>query len=524
MATGVGENSYNQKYYLGLDIGSVSLNTVILDDKFTVIEEHYDYVHGKPFDVLLERLSSVLEKYSPASIEGLALTGTGGKLAAGLTGGLFVNEIIAQATSAGRLYPDAKTVIEIGGEDSKLIVLEKDPSEDHARLVDFEMNSICAAGTGSFLDQQARRIGVPIINEFGEMAMRSVNPPRIAGRCSVFAKSDMIHHQQIATPLHDIVAGLCFALARNFRSTVARSKEIKKPVIFAGGVAANKGMVRAFREVLDLGENELIIPLHHASMGAIGAVMYAHANGLQMNHFRGLSELETYLKNSTTTFVSLPQLKESEAVYNKEVRFRKNGSEKIKVYLGIDVGSLSTNVVLIDEKHNVIARRYLPTAGKPLEAIQQGMTEIYEEVGEHVEVIGAGTTGSGRYLTGDFIGADTIQNEITAQATAAIDYDPTVDTIFEIGGQDSKYISIENGVVVDFEMNKVCAAGTGSFLEEQAEKLNIKIVEEFGCMALKSESPVKMGDRCTVFMESDLNSFMQKGLKMIIWWVASHTQ
>ena len=513
MVSGTGENSNSHKYYLGLDIGSVSLNTVILDDKFTVIEEHYDYVYGKPFDVLLERLSSVLEKYSPASIEGLALTGTGGKLAAGLTGGLFVNEIIAQATSAGRLYPDAKTVIEIGGEDSKLIVLEKDPSEDHARLVDFEMNSICAAGTGSFLDQQARRIGVPIINEFGEMAMRSVNPPRIAGRCSVFAKSDMIHHQQIATPLHDIVAGLCFALARNFRSTVARSKEIKKPVIFAGGVAANKGMVRAFREVLDLGENELIIPLHHASMGAIGAVMYAHSNGLDMDHFKGLTELEAYLKNNSTTFVSLPQLKESEAVYNKEVRFRKNGSEKIKVFLGIDVGSLSTNVVLIDEKHNVVARRYLPTAGKPLEAIQRGMTEIYDEVGEHVEVIGAGTTGSGRYLTGDFIGADTIQNEITAQATAAIDYDPTVDTIFEIGGQDSKYISIENGVVVDFEMNKVCAAGTGSFLEEQAEKLDIKIVEEFGCMALKSESPLKMGDRCTVFMESDLNSFMQKGAK-----------
>ena len=141
------------------------------------------------------------------------------------------------------------------------------------------------------------------------------------------------------------------------------------------------------------------------------------------------------------------------------------------------------------------------------------MTEIFDEVGENITVLGAGTTGSGRYLTGDFIGADIIVNEITAQATAAIDFDPTVDTIFEIGGQDSKYISIENGVVVDFEMNKVCAAGTGSFLEEQAEKLNINIVEEFGCMALKSDCPVKLGDRCTVFMESDLNSFMQKGAR-----------
>lgn len=499
--------------YIGLDIGSVSLNTVVLDEHYTILEDHYDYVHGKPFEVLHERLTYILSKYASDTITGFALTGTGGKLASELIGGLFVNEIIAQANSAGRLYPDAKTVIEIGGEDSKLIILERDPADDYAKLVDFEMNSICAAGTGSFLDQQAKRIGVPIIREFGEMAMKSVNPPRIAGRCSVFAKSDMIHHQQIATPLHDIVAGLCFALARNFRSNVARSKEIRKPVIFSGGVAANIGMVRAFREVLDLSENELIIPPHHASMGAIGAVMYGHSNRMQMNHFRGLKELEAYLKKTSSAFVSLPQLKESEALYNKEVSFKKNGTEKLPVYLGIDVGSLSTNVVLIDEKHNVIARRYLPTAGKPLVAIQQGLTEIYDEVGDFVEVIGAGTTGSGRYLTGDFIGADTIQNEITAQATAAIDYDPTVDTIFEIGGQDSKYISIENGVVVDFEMNKVCAAGTGSFLEEQAEKLNIKIVEEFGCMALKSEAPVKLGDRCTVFMESDLNTFMQKGAK-----------
>jgi predicted CoA-substrate-specific enzyme activase len=505
--------SNESKLFLGLDIGSTSLNTVVMDMQHNIIEDYYDYVHGRPFNVLNTRLDSILEKHPASSIAGIAVTGTGGKIATELIGGTFVNEIIAQATSSGKFYPDARTVIEIGGEDSKLILLEKDPSNGHSRLVDFEMNSICAAGTGSFLDQQARRIGVPIETEFGQMSLRSVDPPRIAGRCSVFAKSDMIHHQQIATPLHDIVAGLCFALARNFRSNVARSKEIKKPVIFSGGVAANIGMVRAFREVLDLTENELIIPEHHASMGAIGAVLYAHSNNLEMNHFNGLGKLKEYLAADSTEFASLPQLIESEAIYNKYVHPIDREKGRTKVYLGLDIGSLSTNVVLIDEDHRVIARRYLPTAGKPLEAIQKGLTEIYDEIGEDVEVIGAGTTGSGRYLTGDFIGADTIQNEITAQATAAIDYDPTVDTIFEIGGQDSKYISIENGVVVDFEMNKVCAAGTGSFLEEQAEKLNINIVNEFGCMALDSECPVKLGDRCTVFMESDLNSFMQKGAR-----------
>jgi len=503
----------NKNRLLGFDIGSVSLNTVVMDENYNILEDYYEYIHGKPFNVLRDRLTSILKTHTVESITGIALTGSGGKLATELIGGVFVNEIIAQATSTGRLFPDARSVIEIGGEDSKLIHLEKDPVTGQSRLVDFEMNSICAAGTGSFLDQQARRIGVPIENEFGNMSLKSVDPPRIAGRCSVFAKSDMIHHQQIATPLHDIVAGLCFALARNFRSNLARSKEIKKPVIFSGGVAANIGMVRAFTEILDLKENELIISNHHASMGAIGAVIYAHSVKPEMNHFEGLKKLEDYLSVDATTFVSLPKLTESAAEYKKHVHSIDKGIAKTKVYLGLDIGSLSTNVVLIDEQHRVISRRYLPTAGKPLEAIQRGLSEIYDEIGEYVEVIGAGTTGSGRYLTGDFIGADTIQNEITAQATAAIDYDPTVDTIFEIGGQDSKYICIENGVVVDFEMNKVCAAGTGSFLEEQAEKLNINIINEFGAMALSSDSPVKLGDRCTVFMESDLNSFMQKGAR-----------
>jgi len=141
------------------------------------------------------------------------------------------------------------------------------------------------------------------------------------------------------------------------------------------------------------------------------------------------------------------------------------------------------------------------------------MSEIFDEVGNRVRVKAAGTTGSGRYLTGDFIGADAIKNEITAQATAAIAYDSTVDTIFEIGGQDSKYISIDKGVVVDFEMNKVCAAGTGSFLEEQAEKLDISIIKEFGELAMGAKKPAKLGNRCTVFMESDLNSQQQKGVE-----------
>jgi predicted CoA-substrate-specific enzyme activase len=507
--------------YLGVDIGSISLNTVVLDEDREILCHRYDYCEGRPFRVLRDVLSEVTASYP---VDYVALTGSGGEVARDLIGGRFVNEIVAQSASIIELHPEVRSIVEIGGEDSKLLYL--DERQTHVRLKDFAMNSLCAAGTGSFLDQQARRIGVSIENEFGALALKSETPPRIAGRCSVFAKSDMIHLQQIATPLEDIVAGLCFAVARNFKSNLARGRNLPTPVSFQGGVAANQGMVRAIREVFELGDEDLIVPEFHAAMGAIGAVITlmeersaanASGNGNRDDHrgerYIGTAELEQYLEQTHRDSDHLPPLRDTGSVGLREVHSPR-GDEVVEVYLGIDVGSLSTNIVLIDSDNRVVARRYLPTAGKPLEAIRRGVAEIEAEVGDRIRVKGVGTTGSGRYLTGDFVGADTIQNEITAQATAAIAFHPEVDTVFEIGGQDSKFISIDNGVVVDFEMNKVCAAGTGSFLEEQAEKLGISIRDEFGAIALSSERPARLGDRCTVFMESDLNSHQQRGSRI----------
>ncbi|MBT3272704.1 MAG: CoA activase, partial [Spirochaetales bacterium] len=495
-------------FHLGIDIGSISINTVLMDDNGKVTENRYNYCHGRPFHVLREILSDFEAR--DIEIGKIAATGTGGKLATDLLGGRFVNEIVAQSSAVSVLYPEARTIIEMGGEDSKLILMGANGTKSQSQLSDFSMNSICAAGTGSFLDQQAKRINVSIEKEFGELALKSESPPRIAGRCSVFAKSDMIHLQQIATPVHDIVAGLCFAVARNFKSNLARGKVIEKPVIFQGGVASNAGMVRAFREIMELQDGELIIPEFNASMGAIGALFHSLDQPEEEKPFQGLTNLDSYLLEVEGDADSHPPLDRQTREINKQI-FSLNGQKQTEVFLGLDVGSLSTNVVLIDKENRVIARRYLPTAGKPLDAIRRGLLEIDEEIGTRVIVRGAGTTGSGRYLTGDFIGADTIRNEIISQATAAVAHDPKVDTIFEIGGQDSKYISIDKGTIVDFEMNKACAAGTGSFLEEQSEKLDINIKEEFAELAFSSGGPSRLGNRCTVFIESDLNSHQQKG-------------
>ena len=501
----------DSKVDIGLDVGSVSLNTVILDKGGVVSEEHYTRMKGQPVRTVLEVLGHVLQRYPRERIGRVAVTGSGGKLVAELLEGQFINEIVAQARAVEHLYPETRTVIDMGGEDSKLILLKLDSGR--VVIEDFSMNTICAAGTGSFLDQQAIRLGLSIEEEFGNLALKSKNPPRIAGRCSVFAKTDMIHLQQEAAPDYDIVAGLCYALARNFKSNIGKGKGFVKPIIFQGGVAANRGMVKAFEDVLELMEGELVIPEHYSSMGAIGAVLVLRERSFKEGEFRGLEPLEKYLRTDRPKHQHLSPLRQptnrSVSRFNGGLSDRAN--ERINVYLGIDVGSISTNVVAINEEGRVIVRRYLMTAGRPLEAVRSGIKEIGEEVGELVNVVGVGTTGSGRYLIGDFVGADLVKNEITAQATASAAIDGTVDTIFEIGGQDSKFISLDRGAVVDFEMNKVCAAGTGSFLEEQAERLGIKIEEEFGKLALRGKCPLRLGERCTVFMESNLLSHQQSG-------------
>jgi predicted CoA-substrate-specific enzyme activase len=492
------------KRYVGLDAGSVSVKLVELDAGGNKINSGYRKHRGHPLKAALELLSSI-------DLEGasLAVTGSAGRLIASVLGIEPLNEVVAQSYSVRRLYPHIKTVIELGGEDSKLIQIEKDSVED------FSMNSVCAAGTGSFLDQQAERLKLSI-EEFSDLALKAGNPPHIAGRCSVFAKSDMIHLQQIATPVESIVAGLCFAVARNFKGSIMRGRKIKEPVAFQGGVAANKGMVRAFREVLGL--KELFVPPDFVFMGAWGAALKARDEGIE--NTVDIGKLDEFLEAEKAFAAGHgPLVAEGDRFDERhlvpEASVQKPAARtpasKTKVYLGIDVGSISTNLVLMDDSGNVISKRYLMTAGRPIEAVMQGLREIREEMGDMVEIAGAGTTGSGRYMIADYVGADIVKNEITAQATGAAHFVPDVDTIFEIGGQDSKYISLRDGVIVDFEMNKACAAGTGSFLEEQADKLSISVKKEFARCSFTSCNPLRLGERCTVFMENSLMANLGKG-------------
>ncbi len=496
-----------KRLFLGIDIGSISVKAVLLDERKQVHATVYRRMYGKPLPVLIEVLRELREQNPGALIEACGATGTGGELAASLIGGEFFNEVVAQSRAIGHLHPEVRTVIEMGGQDSKLMIMKRVEGKG-AVLEDFAMNTVCAAGTGSFLDQQATRLGYPIDTEFGKIALKSKNPARVAGRCSVFAKSDMIHLQQVGTADFDIIAGLCHAVARSFKSNIARGKDLKGPVAFIGGVASNIGVVKAFEVELGLAEGTLVIPALHNVTGALGAAINALESSVR-NPFKWEAPIEEYLKVRQAVEGAMQPLEDGNGHgYDISVHPVQQGAG---VYIGIDIGSLSTNVVAIDEQLRVVARRYLRTSGRPIQMVTQGLLEIGGEIGDKVVVKGVGTTGSGRYMIGDFAGADAVRNEITAQATAAVHFVPDVESIFEIGGQDSKYIALRDGAVVDFEMNKVCAAGTGSFIEEQAERLGLDIKKDFSDAAFAAPRPGKFGERCTVFIESDLVANQQKG-------------
>ena len=268
--------------YLGIDVGSISTNLVLLDDAGRLLYKKYLRTRGQPVKVMQEGFRELGPKMDgTVNICGVGTTGSGRYLAGILTGAdVIKNEITAHAVAALHYEPTTHTVIEIGGQDSKSIILR------NGTVIDFAMNTVCAAGTGSFLDQQAYRLGIPI-EAFGDYALRANKPVKIASRCTVFAESDMIHKQQMGHSVEDIIAGLCAALVRNYLNNLVKSHELREPILFQGGVAANVGMRTAFERVLG---KRLSVPADFEVMGAIGAALLAKevVASTGQTRFRGL--------------------------------------------------------------------------------------------------------------------------------------------------------------------------------------------------------------------------------------------
>lgn len=462
---------------------------------------------------------------------GVAVTGSGAGMVRALAPGLReLEEVPALVKGVRALAPQAACVMQMGAQSGVFAT-----GFASGAAPEFAMNESCAAGTGSFFEDQMQRLGLPL-DSYSDLVTRAQSVPRLSGRCSVFAKTDIIHRQQEGVPVEDILQGLCHATVKAFKATIVRSLPVEKPLALAGGTLLNAGVVRAVREVFDLGDDELLADPQLVNAQAVGAALAAAEAGEADAQLAALrAALGGESAGQADDLVRLPRLPHVDCTPNRGFALAPSpwnpagapaydggavprsaavdalaAGQPVPVALGVDVGSTSTNLVLVSTDGVLLDAQYLRTRGNPKQAVRDGLALLAQRVGSRAHVVAAGVTGSGRTMIGNLIGADAVRDEITAQARAAAAADPLVDTVFEIGGQDSKYIGLAAGQVADFQMNKVCAAGTGSFVEEQAARLGIAL-PDYGALALSAERPVDLGERCTVFVETAINAALAKG-------------
>lgn len=506
---------------LGIDIGSVSLNIVQLDAEGEILHRFSLFHKGKIREAFSKAgeiidLSQVIAFASTSSSTGLNKKPVHN-----------YNSQVAIMAAARHLCPDAVSVLHIGAEKFMLIKFDSGGNYQSSKV-----NSSCAAGTGSFLDQQAIRLNLSGIEEFCDLAMKNAEEvPEIASRCAVFSKTDIIHAQQRGFSVSAICDSLCKGLAENIINTVFRSDLPAWPLLMTGGVSMNP-VVRGYLErhlktkflhnedshlvgafgagLLLFKEKEAIVPLNVSSFEEIlirpdAEKQYFHKPlSLSISNYPDFTNEESYLFT--------PEISKHHAKVEVDIYSALVPHNDYNVFVGIDIGSTSSKAILIDETKKPVAGFYTYTAGKPLSAVKS-ILEAIENVSSQNKagfiIKGVGTTGSGRKFIGEILNADLIIDEISSHARAAYELNPLTDTIIEIGGQDAKFTLMRNGNVTFSQMNSVCAAGTGSFLQEQAEKLGYSI-SDYAHMAENTAAPLA-SDRCAVFMERDISQLLSNG-------------
>jgi len=507
-----------KNYFLGIDIGSVAVGIAVIDEKNRIIHSSYNFHKGKIVEILMRSLGEI-------DINHLKAIGYTTSCPSILTQGSPVDSRIAYITAAKYFHPEVQSLLIIGAEKFGMATFEK-----NGEYRNYKSNTSCAAGTGNFLDQQAERLNLQDIQEFSRIAWENNGAiPKIASRCAVFAKTDLIHAQQEGYSLGEICDGLSYGLAKNITDTVFQNNAFSN-IVAAGGVALNKAVIGHISQLI---EQPIIVDQFANVYGAIGAAMICKEEGgtndLKLNGIEdlvitGKGEKQYYYPPLRLTLSDYPDFESHEKYTFRSLCFPFMKEVEVDVYsipaskspipviLGIDIGSTSTKAVIIDQNKDVVAGFYTYTSGQPLQAVQL----IFEAIHDYSKkrdvsfsILGAGTTGSGRKFIGKIIGADLIVDEITAHGRAAYELNPETDTIIEIGGQDSKFTVMRHGRVTFSVMNNVCAAGTGSFIEEQAKRLGCPL-NEYSSRVENVVAPLA-SDRCTVFMERDLNHYLMAG-------------
>lgn len=505
--------------YLGIDVGSVAISMAAIDTQAHITKTFYDFHKGQ----IEEKVIEFLNDLDLSELKAIGYTSSTPPI---IKNGLKVDSTVAYISSLKHFHPQIPGLLIIGAEKFGLATFFED-----GEYKNFKSNSSCAAGTGNFLDQQAERLNLKNIQEFSTIAYQNKGSyPKIASRCAVFAKTDLIHAQQEGYSLAEICDGLSYGLAKNIVDSVLHFNNTPKDLVAAGGVALNKAVISHIEK---LTKSTITTDKHAHIYGAVGAALncleseqkdFSVINSISNIIIPGNNEKRYSYPPLQLKLSDYPDFDAHEKYEFQSKRFP--GSKTIevdiysefnkktpqKVFLGIDIGSTSTKAVIMDENKLIMYGFYTRTSGQPIIAVQsilECISNLEEKFRVKFNIIGTGTTGSGRKFTGKIIGADIVLDEITAHARAAYELNPETDTIIEIGGQDSKFTVMKDGMVTFSVMNNVCAAGTGSFIEEQAKRLNCSL-KEYADRAENVHSPMA-SDRCTVFMERDLNQYIRKG-------------
>lgn len=492
---------------IGIDIGSTTVKVVLLNENDEIVFRTYERHMSRVREKTAEMLNELSSRLSGSEVR-VAVTGSAGLGVAKAAGLEFVQEVFATAGAVERFHPKTDVVVELGGEDAKIIFFTGGLEE--------RMNGSCAGGTGAFIDQMATLLNVSP-DELNRMSEHYEKLYSIASRCGVFAKTDIQPLLNQGARKEDIAASIFQAVVNQTISGLAQGREIKGNVLFLGGpLFFLSGLRKRFVETLKLKPEEAVFPGNADVFVAVGAALYSgNTAPMEFDEVMRLINNASAQKNTTNT---LPPLFRSRADYDAFTA-RHNAYRPPEIdsdayhgdaYLGIDAGSTTTKLVLITPDGGMLYSFYASNGGNPVAVVLEQLNEIYRRFGDRVTIKGSAATGYGEDLIKNAFNIDLGLVETVAHYRAAAHFNPQVDFIIDIGGQDMKCFKIRGGAIDSILLNEACSSGCGSFIETFAKALGYSIAD-FAKLGLYAEKPVDLGSRCTVFMNSSVKQAQKEG-------------
>jgi activator of 2-hydroxyglutaryl-CoA dehydratase/predicted nucleotide-binding protein (sugar kinase/HSP70/actin superfamily) len=533
---------YYEKLYIGMDVGSTTVKAVVVDPvKDEILWSDYQRHETRQPEKALEFLQRIEAAFPlPKENFRIFITGSGGGGIARLIGAKFVQEVNAVSLAVEKLYPEAGSVIELGGQDAKIIIFKEDPETGKKKKIP-SMNDKCAGGTGAVIDKINAKLRIPA-EKLCEMGYYGLKLHPVAGKCGVFAETDINSLQKMGVPPNELMASLFEAIIGQNLAVLTRGNTLRPHVLLLGGPNTYiRGMVEAWRHnipkvweernyPLPAGTDpkELIrVPDNAQYFAAIGAVEFGRAEDENVGLYRGFSDLAYYInvgrleEKKKAGGKGLSENSDDLAAFRERYKRHKftpatfAPGQVVEGFIGLDGGSTSTKAALLDRNRNVLVKTYQLSKGNPIEDTKEILTKLEKQVtdqGAILKVLGVGTTGYAKDILKDVLAADVALVETVAHTESALQFYRDVDVIVDVGGQDIKLIILKNRQVKDFKLNTQCSAGNGYFLQSTAEGFGIR-VEDYADVAFSAQAMPTFGYGCAVFMQSDIVDFQRQGWK-----------